>query len=530
MTTIYVKKDGSGDALTIQQGIQLASLGDIVEVEAGVFDENIDLWKGVVLKGAGRNQTVITTTLRTAITARPFIFVTGQTTLFLTQLAIDSGITTADYEVGRILTASGIPTNTRLVSKTPTSLTLSAAVTSAATSRTIAQAVQNDAGIRVRGTNGVVRDLKVIGFDHPTNPGVEYAALMFRPAGLGSAAANGWEVFGCEFQANGEYAILSESSTAIGNLNLHDNVISGKTFVGDNPAFGNQFTVWNVPRQLVTIQGNNTNIIFQNNQITGITGGLTIDNISSYNTAVTIDAVGAVVSGNTINTESGTGYALRVRGLNADVSDNTNTGTSAGYYILPNHSLNVLVSVGTMVFNSSKYWVCIQEHTSSSTNAPAGVDGALYWSEITLEDVNASGEYGVGLSVIGSNTDVLDALVTVIQQESGDYIQFTMSKNIVKTIPKVASDPYFSNETNWNLVIFIFKHSDYAGRLTPSFRADKTEDVKSLKIKPLMKKDDQFQLWKIIISDSVRNHLIVKRTDIPDAASFDFILNNDGPA
>ena len=32
MATLYVKKDGSGDAVTIQQAIQLAQPGDIVEI------------------------------------------------------------------------------------------------------------------------------------------------------------------------------------------------------------------------------------------------------------------------------------------------------------------------------------------------------------------------------------------------------------------------------------------------------------------------------------------------------------------
>jgi hypothetical protein len=33
MATIYVKKDGSGNALTIQQSIQLAQPGDVVEID-----------------------------------------------------------------------------------------------------------------------------------------------------------------------------------------------------------------------------------------------------------------------------------------------------------------------------------------------------------------------------------------------------------------------------------------------------------------------------------------------------------------
>lgn len=521
MATILVKKDGSGNAVTVQQGIQLASLGDTVEIEAGTFNENVDLWKGIILKGAGKDLTVITTTLRSAITARPFIFVTGQSTLNLTSAAISSGVTTADYEVGRIVTASGIPANTRIVSKTDTSLTLSAAVTSAASSRTIAMALQNDAGMRVRGTNGIIRDLKIVGFDHPTNPGVEYATLMFRPSGLGASAANGWEIFACEFEANGEYAVLAESSTAIGNLNFHDNIISGKTFVGDNPAVGNQFTVWNVPRQLVTFQANNTNITFQNNMITGVTGGLTIDGIPSYNTAVTIDAVGAIISGNTIDTVSGTGYGLRVRGLNALVQDNYNIGDSGGYYLLPNHSVGVLITVGTMIANSSKFWICTQEHTSSVTNAPAGVDGGLYWSEITLETVNASESFGVGVQSIGSNTNTIPALVAVEQENPGDPVHISYDPAILKTIPLVSANPAFSNEANWRLVGYIYKHTASSKRLYVGIRG--TSVLKDMKLRQ-GQSGETYILDKVIVSNIDKTFLAIDGASIEGVSSYDITL------
>lgn len=516
MATIFVKKDGSGNATTIQQGIQLAQIGDVVEIEAGTFDENIDLWKGVTLKGAGLSQTIITGALRTAITARTFTWALGATTL-----NISSG-NTDEYQVGRIVSATGIPANTRLVSKTPTTLTISVPTTQAATTaRAVNMALSNDGTIRVRGTNGVIRDLKAIGFDNP-NPASEMSTLIFRPAGVGAAAANGWEVFNSEFVANGEYAILAEGSSTIGNINIHDCVISGKTFVGDNPAIGNQFSVFNVPRQLVTFQGTNVNVTFQNNQITGITGGLTVDGVPSFNTAVTIDPVGAVISGNVINTQSGTGYGLRARGLNASIQNNSNIGSSDGYYILPNHTVGVLISAGTMIFNSSKYWICTQEHTSSATNAPTGVDGILYWSEITLQQVNESGTYGVAVQIIGSNDTSLELLVTVTQQSSGQPIKLTMSKALLKDLPKVDQDAFFSQESNWELVSFIFKKVGSSQRLVSAFRDFEAE--KTVKLRTGMLPLDAFELHKIIISTPNRTLLVLKRSEITDASSFDFVL------
>jgi hypothetical protein len=516
MATIYVKKDGSGDALTVQQGIQLASLGDIVEVEAGTFNENIDLWKGVTLKGAGIGSTIITGAVRTAITARTFTWTLGSTTL-----NVAAGADISAYEVGRIVTATGIPTNTRIVSKTSTTLTISAATTQAATTaRSVAMALQNDASVRVRGTSGVIRDLKVVGFDHP-NPATEYSTIYFRNTGLGSVAAFGWEVFNCEFEANGEYAFLTDFAAGVGNLNVHDCKFTGKTFVGNNPSTGNQFSVWNVPRQLVTIQSvNSGEIKFQNNEVSGSTGGLTVDGVQSYNTACTIDPISAVISGNTLTGDFGYGYAIRARGLNASVENNTASGVSSGYYILPNHSVGVLVLVGTMIANSSKYWICSQEHTSSSTNAPTGVDGSQYWSEVTVEQVNASGDYGIGLLSIGTNNASNEVLVTFNQASSGQPIEISFSKSLLKQISSVSGDLVFSDEQNWHLVGVVYKKE--SKRMTSAFKDD-FEGANQMKLKSGLS-GEVFQLHKFIISKADRTLKVVKRSEITNASSFDITL------
>ena len=515
MTTIYVKKDGSGDALTIQQGIQLAALGDIVEIEAGTFNENIDLWKGVTLKGAGISQTVITGAVRTAITSRTFTWTLGSTTLNVA-LAADLSA----YEVGRVVTGTGIPANTRIVSKTGTSLTISAATTQATTTaRAVAMGLQYDAYVRVRGTTGVIRDMKVVGFDHP-NPATEYSAIYFRNTALGSAAANGWEVFNCEFEANGEYAFLTDYAAGVGNLNIHDCKFTGKTFVGANPATGNQFSVWNVPRQLITIQSVNVGEIkFQNNEVSGSTGGLTVDGIASYNTAMTIDPIGAIVTGNTLSGTFGTGYAIRARGLNAQLSNNIASGTSAGFYILPNHSANVIIPVGSICTSASKFWICTQEHTSSTVNAPTGVDGSQYWSEITIEQVNTSGSYGVGVQSIGTNSSFNEVLVTFSQASAGNPVEISFSKAILKQILSISSDPVFSDETNWHLVGVVYKKD--SKRMVSAFKD--FELTNEMKLKEGLS-GETFQLHKFIISKADRTLKVVKRSEISNASSFDIIL------
>jgi hypothetical protein len=517
MATIYVKKDGSGNALTIQQGIQLAAIGDIVDIEAGTFDENVDLWKGITLQGAGIGSTIITGATRSAITARTFTWTLGSTTL-----NVAAGADISAYEVGRVVTATGIPANARIVSKTSTSLTISAATTQAATTaRAVNMTLQNDATLRVRGGPGVIKNMKVVGFDNP-NPASEFAALFFKNTGQGTNFANGWEVFNCEFVAAGEYALLTDSGSGLGNFNIHDCKFSGQTFVGANPAVGNQFSVWNVPRQLITIQGVNSGLNkFQNNEVTGLTGGLTIDGIPSYNTAITIDPVGSIISGNTIDVESGTGYGLRARGLNSTVEDNYNLGTTAGYYILPNLSTGVLIPVGTMIANSSKYWVCIQEHTSATNNAPTGIDGALFWSEITLTQVNESGVYGVGLQVIDTNSNELAALVELLQENAGDPIQLSYDSGMLKAIPSVSGSATFSNEANWYLVGFIFKHTASSKRLYVGIKNQLTS--KAMLLRSGLS-SESYELDKVILSTSDRTLLAVQRNEIEDVENYDITL------
>lgn len=515
MATLYV-----GLNEKIQEKILQASDGDVIMVSAGTYNENLDVYKGVKIYGAGKTNTIIQGSHKATV-VKSATWPLGTTTI---NLADTSGL-----EVGRIISGTGIPANTRIAGINPNvSITLTAATTSARTVATnISMVQQADGTVRVRGGTSTVfaelKDLKIVGYNGPTPeaPAIEYAAVYFRNTGAGSTAAQYAVLNNCHIESNGEAAIISDAAAGVGNLTVTNCLITGKTFLGDIPSSGNQYSIPNVPRHLVVFQANNLPITFTNNTIEGVTGGLDASGVPSFNSAVTIDAPGSVITGNTINTTSGTGYGLRARGLNSVVQDNSNLGTSAGYYILPNHSNGVVVSVGTMIFNSSKYWICTQSHTSSATNAPTGAEGSLYWSEITLQQVNESGSFGVGLQIIGSNDASLELLVSVVQEE-GMPLKVTMSKAIVKSIPKVANSGVFSNEANWKLVSYIFKKTTNAQRLVSAFRDFDAE--KSVKLKSGMLEGDEFELHKIIISTSDRTLMVVKRSEIEDAESFDFVL------
>ncbi|MBY0588251.1 right-handed parallel beta-helix repeat-containing protein, partial [bacterium] len=172
---------------------------------------------------------------------------------------------------------------------------------------------------------------KVIGIDNNV-PGIENAAVYFQ--GSHSNADIRWS----EIVANGDVGLLTESGQNISNFVIDNNIFSGQTFVGPNPAdngFSNQFTTPNVPRQLVVMgSGSGTtttnNITFSNNQITGTAGGVNLGG-EQGNTLVTIDALNSTFTGNNfVGTTTRFGQSLRARGANSIITNNTFNSATMG--------------------------------------------------------------------------------------------------------------------------------------------------------------------------------------------------------
>ncbi|AZB72712.1 VCBS domain-containing protein [Synechococcus elongatus] len=167
--------------------------------------------------------------------------------------------------------------------------------------------------------------------------------------------------------ANGDTGLQSEFSGVLTNITIEGNEFSGQTFVGSEPGglgFSTQFDLGNnVPRQLVLLGNGGTspqassNIIFNNNLVSGTAGGLNSNSQEQGNTLVTIDAVDSSIEGNIF-----TGFtnrsatALRVRGEGTDVINNTLDqtmgGSSRGITIL-NANENSSFSGNTLIVGSS---------------------------------------------------------------------------------------------------------------------------------------------------------------------------------
>lgn len=457
MTIFTVRKDGSGTHTEIQAAIFDAQQGDTIDIGAGTFEENIDLYKGVTLEGAGQEQSIIQGALETSV-LRTFTCTLGSTTLTM-------AAGTAGLKKGRLISGTGIPANTRIVSVSANSIVISAATTAARATPTSATMATVEATIRVRGSGASIKKLKIVGFDSPSAAS-EMAAVFYRNTGAGSAAASNQLIEDCWLVADGEYCLLTDAIASVSNLTIQNNKFSGKTFVGANPATGNQFSVPNVPRQLVTIQSANVGVTFSGNLIEGTTGGLTVDGVASFNTAATIDPAGAVVSNNTVKTASGYGYGIRARGANAVVS-------------------------GNKVF----------------------AFGAYSSSGFLISGAGATNQ---------NNSLVNQPLVAASQASSGAPVSVQMTKELVLEQSKVASSPVFSNESNWKLVTWVFKKQGGSKRLVASFR--NFAQAKAFALRSGMQSGDVFQLQKIIVSTSNRAILVLKRNEIADATNYDITL------
>jgi hypothetical protein len=538
MSIFYVRKNGSGTHTTIQSAFIQAVNGDTIDVEAGLFEENVDFYKsGITLKGAGKNLTEIRGIQESNVT-KTCTFNSGSTTL-----NIPAG--TSGWLVGRYIQGTGLAAGTRIVSVSATSVTVSIATTAAKTNQSVIM-VAVPATIVVRGASHTIKDLKITAVQALESRCLaDNAAIFFRTSGNGELPATNYILEDCIVEARGESAIMTDASASIGNGIIRRNTIQGKTFVGSSaaqvPAFGTmtktgtvlsnrtiqfsdlsgitaphagnsqgseinpglrvvsisgnvvtvsanitdavgtnrsfsfanvQFNYPNVARQLVVVQGVNTATQFLNNTVNGVTGsGI------SYNTAVTVDTANAVITGNTLNGEFKYGYALRARGAGSTVSNNMN-------YSLP-----------------------------SNPN-----QGFL---------IGPTGSQVSGMS-IGSNTSILASLIESSQTAGNSSVSFQMSKDQIKTISKVSSDAFYSNEANWHMVSFVYKNTSNNKRLTPSFKNFSANKVSKLRYG--MMSGDVMQLHKIIISKSNRQHLVIKRSEIDGASAFDFSLTNNSTA
>jgi hypothetical protein len=226
----------------------------------------------------------------------------------------------------------------------------------------------NTTALQIGGTG---QGFTIAGLDN-VSPGLESAALYFQ--GSHSNA----QIVDNEISAAGDHGLLTEFGATISGFIISDNTFSGQTFVG-TPAgygFGQQFTLANVPRQLVVMGGGSgggltSNITFTNNEVTGTAGGINPDLTGTQcpvvaqpceqgNNLVTIDANGATISGNTFaGTTARFAVSLRSRGPATGITgndfDSSGLTATSGHVFVQNTGSDVAAVAAGNTFDKGVY-------------------------------------------------------------------------------------------------------------------------------------------------------------------------------
>lgn len=221
----------------------------------------------------------------------------------------------------------------------------------------------------------------ILGIDGPS--GIEKAAIYVH-----GGNKSGLTIRGNTITARGDAGLMGEYNAGIDGLVIDGNTFNGQTFNGSNPAgvgSSAQFTLANVPRQLVVFGGgasttDTKNITFTNNTVSGVAGGisLTDNNGASIsptpqgNELVTIDAVGTnTITGNTFSgTTTRYAGALRVRGSGLHtISGNTFNGS------YPVNFSAATPSRASDVFDNNTFSGA--SHASSSSVVPTSINGGV---------------------------------------------------------------------------------------------------------------------------------------------------------
>lgn len=553
MSTFYVRKDGSGTHTTITSAYMAASSGDTIDIGEGTFTESIEVFKNnLTFVGAGKDKTIVQGNYATA----------GIQTLSVSSWTLGSDFFTLGgtaaipaFIVGMSIGESGLAANSpggaqiTQIDSVNRKIYINKTFTNAMTNK-IMKHWGRVGTFEVRASGFTISGMKVI--DGPNGGGIaanDQGAIFLGATNANANASKltgthstGFHISNCELVADGDSAVAGEANAGVGNGTVTGCVFSGKTFIGQYAPSGGG----NAVKQAVVFQSANLPITFTNNVLDVICGGMTNATPSVYsgNQIATVDAYGSVVTGNqfkgkAVNPDGSffnmTGLALRMRGGNATVSNNSIKGlngfVTGGYLILPSYSnlASKTIPVGEVVINSNRYFKCTQQHLYATDKAPgSGASWASYWMELTgtAEQVgqsliqNGKAYYQANS---GTNITITKALVAVSKLPQDSFISSVMGKDVLKSISKVSSDAVFSNESNWKLVTYVFKHTSSSRRLVTSFRSDFNSSKKT-GIKANMQVGDSFQLHKVIISNADRTTLVLKRSEISDASDFDFVL------
>jgi len=401
-------------------------------------------------------------------------------------------------------------------------------------------------------SNGmVIRNLTAIGFDG--NVGQEGAALGFANS-TGSGYLN-FLIENCRFTANGDSAVMSGGTTLSNNGTIQNCIFDGKTFVGGEPADVPAFSLFNIPAVIKSIGASST-IELDNTR--GVMVGSTMTSSSWTGTGSVTALNGKIATLNKLVTGSvGDSIVVTVTnvaysfpnvarnfvyiGTNTTPPNNNFSNLTFKNNLIKGQSGAVISATGNKsVFNSAvtiESFGGLVENNEIDGIFGAGEPNTIFANFaircrqsgiVVRNNVNkVSGGRGnsgfyIPYGTSENNITIDKALISPNQPVAGQSVLVEMSKDLVKSLPKVAADSQFSNELNWDLVTFVFKKQGSSKRLVSSFH--NFEAQKAMKLRPGMMTGDVFELHKIIIAKADKTLFVVKRNEIDNPSSYDFTL------
>ncbi len=310
-------------------------------------------------------------------------------------------------------------------------------------------------------------------------PGLEKAAVYLQ------GAQDNITIEGNIIEARGDHGLLGEYNAAQNHITINNNEFSGQTFIGANPAgvgFSAQFSLPNVPRQLVVFGGgtgttNTQNFTFTNNLMSGIAGGMSITDNSGNaiapteqgNTLVTLDLVGTnVITGNTFSgTTARYAEALRARGNGTyTITENNFTGTYPGYINSNSNPITATCnwfgttdasviaskidpSITYIPFNISEGGACIGGLTIATTiETPTSSPCGTLDVPVTVQDFNAVANVSLVLNydaavLVYQSVDINGALTGAFSNAftSGALGTFILGRNSASDEITLAGNP-----------------------------------------------------------------------------------------
>jgi hypothetical protein len=195
----------------------------------------------------------------------------------------------------------------------------------------------------------------------------------------------------------------------------------------------------------------------------------------------------------------------RVTLINNTLTNNHAAGLGKGMFAVD--------GIGPVAFRSSPLPI----------TAYGNVLGQLQFRAGYVEVVGSTGAVA-GYATAGitlAEVIVSGIIVLTSQAAAGEPVILEYDINSVKGISEVSGDPVFSDDSNWRLIGYVYKHNESSKRLYVGVRKGAT--VKPMKLRQGLS-GELYEFDKIVLFDLSKNALVISRENIEDVQKYDITL------